>query len=123
MLNVLVPIEETRAYQSIFAKGKADGLKRLLARRFGPLSAWAAKRIDATAIDQLNAWLEGIFEAGRLENLIGPKSRRGKEAQRSSPPTLFPRHRQVRVEEEQGFPGMFRVVVTQRWRGGLGLSG
>ena len=103
MLNVLIPIEETRAYQSIFAKGeakgkaegeakgeakgkaegeakgKADSLKRLLARRFGPLSAWAAKRIAAAAIDQLNVWLEGIFDAGRLEDLIGPKPGRGKK--------------------------------------------
>ena len=45
MLNVLTPLEETRAYQSIFAKGeakgkaegKADDLKRLLARRLGPV--------------------------------------------------------------------------------------
>ena len=87
MLNVLIPIEETRAYQSIFAKGeakgeakgKADSLKRLLARRFGPVPAWAAKRIDAAAIDQLNAWLEGIFDAGCLEDLIGPRPRRGKK--------------------------------------------
>jgi hypothetical protein len=103
MLNVLIPIEETRAYQSIFTKGeakgkaegeakgkaegkaegevegKADGLKRLLTRRFGPLPAWAADRIDVAAIDQLNAWLEGIFDARSVEDLIGPKSRQGKK--------------------------------------------
>ena len=45
MFPVLVPLEQTRAYQDIFAKGKADGeakgkadgLKRLLKRRFGVL--------------------------------------------------------------------------------------
>jgi predicted transposase YdaD len=61
MLNVLTPLEETRAYQEIFAEGEAKGkvegeargkakgkiegkiegkiddLKRLLTRRFGPV--------------------------------------------------------------------------------------
>lgn len=43
MLPTLVPLEQSRAYQEIFAEGtakgraegKADGLKRLLTRRFG----------------------------------------------------------------------------------------
>jgi len=34
MLNLVTPIQETKAYQSIFAEGKTDGLKRLLTRRF-----------------------------------------------------------------------------------------
>jgi len=57
MLNLLTPLEETKAYQSIFAKGEARGrtegktegrtegkteakvgtLRRQLTRRFGPL--------------------------------------------------------------------------------------
>ena len=41
MLNLVTPIQETRAYQSIFAegeaKGKANTLKRQLTHRFGPL--------------------------------------------------------------------------------------
>ena len=93
MLNLVTPIQETRAYQSIFAegkaegkaegeaegeaKGKADGLKRQLKRRFGALPRWAVLRLDKAAIDQLDGWLEGIFEAQSLEGLLGPRPRRG----------------------------------------------
>jgi len=97
MFPVLVPLEQTRAYQDIFAKGKADGkadgeakgkaegevkgkadgLKRLLRRRFGVLPRWAVARLDAAVMDQLDGWLEGIFEAQSLEDLLGPGPRRG----------------------------------------------
>ncbi|HYN78089.1 MAG TPA: DUF2887 domain-containing protein [Lamprocystis sp. (in: g-proteobacteria)] len=89
MFPVLVPLEQTRAYQDIFAKGKADGkaegeakgkadgLKRQLKRRFGVLPRWAVRRLDQAAIDQLDGWLEGIFEAQSLEGLLGPRPRRG----------------------------------------------
>jgi predicted transposase YdaD len=85
MLNILVPIEETRAYQSIFAKGEATGeakgeaksLKRLLTRRFGPLPTWATERIDAAAIAALDAWLENIFDTQSLEDLLGPPPQSG----------------------------------------------
>ncbi len=36
MLNLVTPIQETKAYQSIFAEGKAESLKPILTRRFGP---------------------------------------------------------------------------------------
>ena len=57
-LNVITPIQETKAYQSIFAEGeakgkaegKADDLKRLLRRRFNAMPAWATQRIDAASI-------------------------------------------------------------------------
>ena len=83
MLNVITPLQETKAYQSIFAEGeakgkvegkaegKADDLKRLLRRRFNVLPAWAAQRIDAASITQLDAWLDGIFDAPSVEGLIG----------------------------------------------------
>ena len=77
MLNLVTPIQETRAYQSIFAegevKGKADStasvLKRQAARRFGPLPDWAWRRIEAAP-----AWLDGIFDAESLVALIGPET-------------------------------------------------
>jgi predicted transposase YdaD len=89
MMNIFTPLEETRAYQSIFtkgeAKGKAEGkaedLKRLLTRCFRPLPKWAAARIDAVPLAQLDAWLDGIFDAQRLEDLIGSRPRRGKKAE------------------------------------------
>lgn len=83
MLNLVTPIQETKAYQSIFAegetkgeakgeaKGRAESLKRLLTRRFGPLPAWAEQRIDAVPVAQLDTWLDGIFDAASLEDLIG----------------------------------------------------
>ena len=79
MLNLVTPIQETKAYQSIFAEGevkgkaegKAESLKRLLVRRFGPLPVWATQRIDAAPIAQLDAWLDGIFDAASVEALIG----------------------------------------------------
>ena len=91
MLNLVTPIQETKAYQSIFAegkakgraegraegeaqglaKGKADDLKRLLRRRFDTMPYWAEQRIDAASIAQLDAWLDGIFEASSVEALIG----------------------------------------------------
>jgi hypothetical protein len=87
MLNVLSPIEQTKAYQSILAEGKAEGwmkgkteakaetLKRQLTRRFGALPAWGASRIDEAPEAEVDQWLEGIFDAQSLEGLIGaPKT-------------------------------------------------
>jgi len=45
----------------------------LLTRRFGVLPRWAAQRLDAAAIVQLDAWLEEVLDAQNLEQLIGPK--------------------------------------------------
>ncbi len=90
MLNLVTPIQETKAYQSIYAEGeakgeakgkaegkavgKAESLKRLLTRRFGPLPAGAEQRIDAAPVAQLDAWLDGIFDAANVQDLIGPAS-------------------------------------------------
>jgi hypothetical protein len=74
MLNLVTPIQETKAYQSIFAEGKAESLKRLLVRRFGPLPVWAMQRIDAAPVAQLNAWLDAIFEAASVAELMGAAS-------------------------------------------------
>ncbi len=83
MLNLVTPIQETKAYQSIFAEGKAEGeaqglakgkaedLKRLLKRRFNTVPPWAAQRIDAASVPQLDAWLDGIFDVQNVEALIG----------------------------------------------------
>ena len=88
MLDFVTPIQETRAYQSIFAEGKEEGkaegkaeglaeakantLKRQLARRFGALPAWVEERIGAASTAQLDFWLDGIFDVDSVEGLIGP---------------------------------------------------
>ena len=86
MLNLLTPIQETKAYQSIFAEGKTEGktegkiegkigtLCRQLTRRFGPLPSWAAQRITAASEAQLDTWLNDIFEANSVQDLIGDDS-------------------------------------------------
>ncbi|WP_306341749.1 DUF4351 domain-containing protein [Thiohalocapsa halophila] len=53
------------------AEGKAESLKRLLVRRFGPLPVWAMQRIGAAPVAQLDAWLDGILDAQSVEELIG----------------------------------------------------
>ena len=89
-MNLVTPIQETRAYQSIFAEGEAEGkvkgraegkaestasvLKRQAARRYGPLPDWARRRIEAAPVAQLDAWLDGIFDAESLVALIGPET-------------------------------------------------
>ncbi len=100
MLNVPVPLEGTRAYQEIFAKGeavgkaegkiegevegaakgetigKADSLKRLLTHRFGNLPRWALRRLHTADIAQLDGWLDASFEAQHLEDVMGPAPKR-----------------------------------------------
>ena len=85
MLQHLTPLEETRAYQSIFVKGeakgkaegktegKAEGIKRLLVRRFGPLPPWAEERIAAAPAAQLDAWLDALLDADSVAAIIGPE--------------------------------------------------
>ncbi|MFP4062591.1 MAG: DUF2887 domain-containing protein [Halochromatium sp.] len=97
MLNLVTPIQETRAYQSIFAegeakgkaegeakgkaKGKAEGeakgksntLKRQIKRRFGRLTDEAERRIDAAPVEQLDVWLDDIFDADSADSLLGPE--------------------------------------------------
>jgi hypothetical protein len=88
MLNRVTPLEETKAYQSIFAKGKTEGrtegkteakvgtLHRQLTRRFGPLPAWATQRITAASEAQLDTWLDGIFDATSVKDLLGDEGER-----------------------------------------------
>ena len=90
MLKVLTPIEETKAYQSIYAEGESAGekkgekkgeekgqvkanartLQRQLKRRFGTVSSWAEERIAAAGDAQLQVWLDGIFDATSVEDLL-----------------------------------------------------
>jgi len=79
MLSRLTPLEETRAYQDIFAEGKAKGeaegkaesLTLLLGQRFGPLPEWARERIATASAEQVDAWLRGLLAAPDIEALIG----------------------------------------------------
>ncbi|MEI6414381.1 MAG: DUF4351 domain-containing protein [Pseudomonadota bacterium] len=57
------------------AEGKAESLYRLLTRRFGALSEWAEQRIEGASLEQIDAWLDGIFDAESLIGLIGSGQR------------------------------------------------
>jgi hypothetical protein len=57
-------------------KGKAGSLKRLVTRWFGPLPRWEEQRIEGVSSSQLDAWLDGIFDAASLAALLGPESHR-----------------------------------------------
>ena len=72
MLNLVTPIQETRAYQSIFAEGEVKGEAK--GKVEGTVPAWAERRIDAAEIAQLDVWLDGIFDAANVEDLIGSES-------------------------------------------------
>ncbi|WPL16097.1 hypothetical protein Thiowin_01042 [Thiorhodovibrio winogradskyi] len=91
MLNLITPIQETKAYQSIYAEGLADGeekgkaegkaegkattLHRQLTRRFGSLQPWVERRIAAASEAQLETWLDGIFDVTSVEDLLGGEDR------------------------------------------------
>ena len=84
MLNQLTPLEETRAYRDIFARGRAAGktegrtegkcesLKLVLQQRFGALPDCAAARIAAATPTQLDGWLVRMLDADGIEALLGP---------------------------------------------------
>lgn len=93
MLQVLTPLEETRAYQQLVGigieKGKKEGreegreegeklgrqklLTKQLRRRFGALPRWASARLRQADIKQLEAWAVDIFDAKELTDVLGPK--------------------------------------------------
>lgn len=51
-------------------KGKAEALSRLLIHRFGTLSPSAQATISSALEPQLDAWLDGVFEAVSVEALL-----------------------------------------------------
>jgi flagellar biosynthesis/type III secretory pathway protein FliH len=54
------------------SRAKAETLTRLLTHRFGALPDWAGPLIDSASETQLDAWLDGIFEAQSMRGLIAP---------------------------------------------------
>lgn len=82
MLQVLTPLEETRAYQQLVGigmeKGRQEGrqkealtiLTRQLRRRFGDLPEWALERLNQADPEQMEDWAERIFDAADLAQLL-----------------------------------------------------
>jgi hypothetical protein len=46
-------------------------LLKLLRRRFGDLPPWVTNRLAAAETIQLESWVEEIFDAASLEELLG----------------------------------------------------
>ena len=51
-------------------EGRREVLERLLARKFGPLSADAGTRLSAAAADELDRWLDRLLGATTLEEVF-----------------------------------------------------
>jgi hypothetical protein len=60
-----------KGIQEGIGQGEAAVLARQLARRFGPLPAWAEARLQSARRDQLELWAERIFDAENLEQFFG----------------------------------------------------
>jgi predicted transposase YdaD len=80
MLGELTPLEETRAYKELVAKGEARGeakgrqreerlILRLLQRRIGPVPDAQQARIAALPIEQLEALGEALLDFTDLADL------------------------------------------------------
>jgi Putative transposase, YhgA-like len=52
------------------AEGKAEALRVLLRRRFGPLTVSAEKRLAAASSEQVGRWLDQIFDAADVEDVL-----------------------------------------------------
>jgi Domain of unknown function (DUF4351) len=52
------------------AEGKAESLKRLLTRRFGPLSAQTNAKIMAADLLQLDLWFDAAIDANSLDDVF-----------------------------------------------------
>jgi glycosyltransferase involved in cell wall biosynthesis len=70
MFQTLTPLQETRAYQEIFAHGKIASLKRLVTRRFGTIPEWADERIEEADSEQIDHWLDDVLYACSLQQLL-----------------------------------------------------
>ncbi|TCO73744.1 Rpn family recombination-promoting nuclease/putative transposase [Chromatocurvus halotolerans] len=52
-------------------EGERRVLQRQLARRFGELPDWAAKRLETASAEQLEAWADEILVTASVEELLG----------------------------------------------------
>ena len=53
------------------AEGEALALKRLLAKRFGPLPAALEARIAAASLEEIEAWFDAAITAPSLDAVFG----------------------------------------------------
>lgn len=51
-------------------QGEAAVLAKQLAKRFGPLPAWASEKLQQANREQLDVWADRIFDAESLEQFF-----------------------------------------------------
>ncbi|KOR27780.1 hypothetical protein TI04_12580 [Achromatium sp. WMS2] len=51
-------------------KGQAALLKRLLTKKFGPLSPASICKLDTATLEQLETWSEAILDCDSIEQLL-----------------------------------------------------
>ena len=55
-------------------QGEALALQKLLSKRFGAMPSEVLTKIAGASPEQVDAWLDQVLEAKRLEDLFGPIS-------------------------------------------------
>ena len=60
-----------KGMQQGMQQGERTVLKRMSARRFGPLPTEILARIDAATTDQLEQWADNILDARSIEEVFG----------------------------------------------------
>lgn len=53
-----------------YKRGELNVLRRMVAKRFGPLPAWAEESLASRSVPQLEELAERVFEAGTLKELL-----------------------------------------------------
>lgn len=74
LANEMIDIMENKVFGPLIRQGrregKADILKLILAKRFGPLPGWADSRIALATDEELETWSLQTYEASTLESLL-----------------------------------------------------
>ena len=65
---------EAKGMQQGMQQGEAMALQRLLAKRFGVVSADVAGRIANASKEQIEAWFDKAIDAKSVDDIFGPKS-------------------------------------------------
>ena len=60
--------------EALMERGKAEGLTRIMERRFGPLSRTVRDRIAGADPDELDAWFDRVLDADNLEAMFKASS-------------------------------------------------
>ena len=68
--ETLIAEGEARGKRQGLAEGKAISLIQFLERRFGPLPARSKAKIMGANVRELDAWIDGVFEAQSAQALL-----------------------------------------------------